>query len=100
MIYQQLELFPLTKDELHILAGITQSRSVAAYCNDNNLWDVPIYNLCRRVCPLHDKGESWKPYIVEWAGLEKEMKRNTNEPYEFPPIDPAIEYDLESIPLG
>ena len=93
MIYQQLELFSLTKDELHILAGITQSKSVAAYCNDNNLREVPIYNLCKRVCPLLQR--LWKPYIIEWAGLEKEMKRNTDEPYEFPPIDPAIEYELE-----
>ena len=92
MIYQQLELFSLTKDELHILAGITQSKSVAAYCNDNNLREVPIYNLCKRVCPLLQR--LWKPYIIEWAGLEK---KNT---YEFPPIDPAIEYELERIPLG
>ena len=92
MIYQQLELFSLTKDELHILAGICTARSVAAYCNENNLWDVPIYNLCKRVAPLHEAGKLWKPYIIEWAGLEK---KNTNEPHEFPPIDPAIEYELE-----
>ena len=92
MIYQQLELFSLTKDELHILAGICTARSVAAYCNENNLWDVPIYNLCKRVAPLHEAGKLWKPYIIEWAGLEK---KNTNEPHEFHPIDPAIEYELE-----
>jgi len=95
MIYQQLELFPLTKDELHILAGICMQDSVAHYCLVTKQEQRPIYNLCRRVAPLHETGKLWKPYIVEWAGLEKEMKRNTNEPHEFPPIDPAIEYELE-----
>jgi hypothetical protein len=65
---EQLEFFALTKEELHILAGITQSSSVSAYCREHNLEDAPIYNLCKRVCPLHDKGELWKPYIVEWMG--------------------------------
>ena len=92
MIYQQLELFSLTKDELHILAGICMTESVAHYCLKTKQEQKPIYNLCKRVAPLHEAGKLWKPYIIEWAGLEK---KNTNEPHEFPPIDPAIEYELE-----
>ena len=92
MIYQQLELFSLTKDELHILAGICMTESVAHYCLKTKQEQKPIYNLCKRVAPLHEAGKLWKPYIIEWSGLEK---KNTNEPHEFPPIDPAIEYELE-----
>ena len=74
------------KDKLLTCNNIAEALRVSGWSH------LELYNFLKSQGVKTEFPATWFDQLRE---LEKETKRNTNEPYEIPPIDPTIEYDLE-----